>query len=72
MDRMNLADLQSMCPSQYTGHLGLFLPFASELQVEEVPDPYYGGADGFTHVLDLVEAASEGLLQEISRASSAG
>ena len=72
MDRMNLADLQSMCPSQYTGHLGLFLPFASELQVDEVPDPYYGGADGFTHVLDLVEAASEGLLQEISRASSAG
>jgi protein-tyrosine phosphatase len=31
----------------------------------EVPDPYYGGADGFTHVLDLVEAACRGLLAEI-------
>jgi protein-tyrosine phosphatase len=58
MDRMNLADLQAMCPQSYSGHLGLFLPFA-------------GDADGFAHVLDLVEAASEGLLQEISRAHSA-
>lgn len=31
----------------------------------EVPDPYYGGASGFEHVLDLVEAASEGLLEDI-------
>jgi protein-tyrosine phosphatase len=31
----------------------------------EVPDPYYGGASGFERVLDLVEAASEGLLQDI-------
>ena len=71
MDRMNLADLQAMCPQSYSGHLGLFLPFAGDVPEEEVPDPYYGGADGFAHVLDLVEAASEGLLREISRAHSA-
>ena len=80
MDRLNLADLQAMCPPGYGGHLGLFLPFAAlgpgaafshEVPNEvpdEVPDPYYGGDDGFTHVLELVERASEGLLQEISSA----
>ena len=67
MDRMNLEDLRGLCPAQYPGHLGLFLPFAEDLAVEEVPDPYYGGLDGFAHVLDLVEAASEGLLRKISR-----
>jgi protein-tyrosine phosphatase len=70
MDHMNLDDLQAMCPADYRGHLGLFLPFADNLTVQEVPDPYYGGSDGFAHVLDLVEAASEGLLREISRAHS--
>jgi protein-tyrosine phosphatase len=39
--------------------------------VEEVPDPYYGGDEGFTRVLDMVEAASEGLLQEICGADTA-
>jgi len=68
MDRMNLVDLQALCPDSYSGHLGLFLPFAIDPIVEEVPDPYYGGADGFSHVLDLVEAASEGLLRAIRRA----
>lgn len=70
MDRMNLSDLRAMCPAHFPGHLGLFLPFAANVAgsatgVDEVPDPYYGGDDGFTHVLDLVERASEGLLQEI-------
>ncbi len=65
MDRMNLADLELMCPADYAGHLGLFLPFAGSALVDEVPDPYYGGADGFSQVLDLVEAANEGLLQHL-------
>jgi protein-tyrosine phosphatase len=65
MDHMNLADLRAMCPADYAGHLGLFLPYAAEAFTEEVPDPYYGGPDGFAQVLDLVEAASEGLLQQI-------
>ncbi len=54
-----------MCPKDFPGHLGLFLQFAPELKRDEVPDPFYGGEDGFTTVLDLVEAASEGLLREI-------
>ena len=71
MDHMNLADLKDICPADYSGHLGLFLPFAENVSEQEVPDPYYGGPGGFAHVLDLVEAASEGLLREISVAHPA-
>ena len=77
MDRLNMADLQSMCPADYAGHLGLFLPFAGALasaadkMPDEVPDPYYGGDDGFARVLDMVERASEGLLREICGADTA-
>ena len=70
MDHQNLADLKAMRPAAFTGYLGLFLSFAPELAVEEVPDPYYGGEAGFAHVLDMVEKASEGLLQEICGADT--
>ncbi len=72
MDEQNLADLERMCPAEFSGHLGLFLPFAGNDGPREVPDPYYGGAEGFTRVLDMVEAASEGLLEEICRADPQG
>jgi len=65
---MNLADLEAMCPVDYAGELGLFLSFAAEAAAEEVPDPYYVGPGGSSQVLDLVEAASEGLLQQICAA----
>jgi protein-tyrosine phosphatase len=42
-----------------------FLDFAADSPEREVPDPYYGGSEGFDHVLDLVEEASEGLLADI-------
>jgi protein-tyrosine phosphatase len=71
MDRMNLADLKILCPADYAGHLGLFLPFADDVAEDEVPDPYYGGDEGFSRVLDLVERASEGLLREICDANPA-
>jgi protein-tyrosine phosphatase len=70
MDRMNLADLEAMRPDEFSGHLGLFLDFAPNAGVAEVPDPYYGADDGFSRVLDLVETASEGLLEEICGAHS--
>lgn len=70
MDRQNLADLEAMRPDHFSGHLGLFLRFAAGGAHREVPDPYYGGDEGFTEVLDMVEAASEGLLQEICGADS--
>jgi protein-tyrosine phosphatase len=72
MDRSNLSQLQTLCPQRYTGHLGLFLPFAPEQALIDVPDPYHGGADAFEQVLDLIEAASAGLLKWIVAEQSKG
>lgn len=65
MDLRNLRELSAMRPAGYAGHLGLFLDFAPELGLREVPDPYFGGDDGFEKVLELTERASEALLAEM-------
>ena len=65
MDLRNLRDLQALRPADHAGYLGLFLDFVPELGLREVPDPYFGGADGFETVLELAERASEGLLARI-------
>jgi protein-tyrosine phosphatase len=65
MDNSNLSDLQKMCPTDYNGQLALFLSYTDSYNDTEVPDPYYGDGDGFNLVLDMVEAASDGLLAEI-------
>jgi protein-tyrosine phosphatase len=65
MDEANLSILQGLRPRDAQGHLGLFLEFAEHHNEREVPDPYFGGADGFERVLDLVEDASRGLLKNI-------
>jgi protein-tyrosine phosphatase len=68
MDRSNLMHLESLCPSDYPGHLGLFLAFHPGTSIAEVPDPYYGGDQGFEEVLDLVECAGDGLLRAMEQA----
>jgi len=65
MDNANLADLQAMQPGDVTVTLGRFLDYSSETSVSEVPDPYYGGEDGFDRVLDLIEGGAEGLLDAL-------
>jgi len=65
MDETNLQVLQRMCPPQHTQRLRLFMDYAGHPAVREVPDPYYGGAQGFERVLDLVELASRGLLDHL-------
>jgi protein-tyrosine phosphatase len=65
MDRDNLRELARLAGKSFEGHLGLFLDFAPRLGLKEVPDPYYGGREGFEEVLDLVEAASDGLLEHL-------
>lgn len=67
MDQANLRDLAALRPPDFDGHLGLLLDMAPTLGVREVPDPYYGGVDGFEKVLDLVEEASERLLERVGR-----
>jgi protein-tyrosine phosphatase len=65
MDNSNLSDLTIMCPANFTGQLALFLSYTDSYNDTEVPDPYYGDGDGFDLVLDMVEAASDGLLEQI-------
>lgn len=65
MDRQNLIDLQAICPEGFSGHMGLFLEFSRKQTHLEVPDPYLGESDDFELVLDLVEEAVEGLLEDI-------
>lgn len=64
MDHANLALLRRLA-GQGGGNPHLFLEYAQHHAQREVPDPYYGGADGFERVLDMVEDAAEGLLQHI-------
>ncbi|HRF73778.1 MAG TPA: low molecular weight protein-tyrosine-phosphatase [Accumulibacter sp.] len=62
LDETNLAILQRLCPEERRAKLGLFLDYAPELGISEVPDPYYGAESGFERVLDLCERAARGLL----------
>lgn len=71
MDKANLNALQSRCPRKYQHKLALFLDYA-EGSEQEVPDPYYGGESGFNHVLDLVESASEGLMNHLFKRMTEG
>ncbi len=63
MDADNLALAAQRCPQSRRERLQLLLPFALGPEAPRaVPDPYYGGAEGFEQVLDLVEAACEALV----------
>ncbi|KKM05090.1 hypothetical protein LCGC14_1757640, partial [marine sediment metagenome] len=64
MDRQNLADVKEIWRQTGGTEPTLFLEYGRS-GLAEVPDPYFGGEDGFEHVLDLVEKAGEGLLRDI-------
>ena len=65
MDDENYIDLLSQCDNEHKHKIKHFLEFGSQTKLHEVPDPYYGGLNGFEVVLDLVEDASKGLLEHI-------
>ena len=67
MDRDNLALLQRGARPEYQAKLGLFMNYASRFDAEEVPDPYYGGEQGFELVLDMIEDAGQGLIRALQR-----
>ena len=64
MDRGHLRLLARICPPHLASKLRPFLPQA------DVPDPYYGGPEGFEQVLDMIEEACRGLLAEIRTLTS--
>jgi protein-tyrosine phosphatase len=70
MDRQNLDALQALAPDDESRAkvrlLREFDPASAERGDLEVPDPYYGADRGFDEVLDLVQAACEGLLDEVA------
>jgi protein-tyrosine phosphatase len=65
MDESHLQLLGRLCPPQHAHKLKLFMEFGGNPAMHEVPDPYYGGREGFELVLDLVEQASWGLLNHL-------
>ena len=67
MDRNNLANLQALQPPGSAASVKMMMEFHPEGQPQEVPDPYYGGIDGFTYMCELLEAATAGLLNDVEQ-----
>jgi len=69
MDHHNLATLQAIQPGGSTAELHLMMAYHPEYRVHaepsDVPDPYYGGIDGFVHMFELLELATAGLLKTV-------
>jgi protein-tyrosine phosphatase len=66
MDSDNYDILVEACPSTHKNKVKLFLDFAPQRAERDVPDPYYGGQNGFEHVFDLVEDASQGFYNSVT------
>lgn len=68
MDDRNIQDLKERAPfPEAEGKIYRMTDFCRTKLVDYVPDPYYGGAQGFENVLDILEDACEGLLDEIKK-----
>ena len=68
MDSDNLRNVQSLAKeasNNATATIRPMLSYARSTELSDVPDPYYGGEQGFEHVLDLLEDACSGLIEEI-------
>lgn len=66
MDRDNLRHLQGLEPASGHGaRIALLMEFAPHPGVSEVPDPYFGGTQGFEHALDLIDEAVDGLIARL-------
>jgi protein-tyrosine phosphatase len=63
MDWDNRTLLEERCPLEHQHKIKNFAEFLHTTQASVIPDPYYGGEDGFEYVLDLIEEASDGLLK---------
>jgi protein-tyrosine phosphatase len=67
MDHDNLALLKRSARPEHHAKLGLFMSYASRFDTDDVPDPYYGGEQGFELVLDMAEDAARGLIEALQR-----
>ena len=67
MDRSNLDDLHRIQPQESKASLTMMMDYHPEGHPSEVPDPYYGGMDGFNYMCELLEAATAGLLKDVGK-----
>jgi len=65
MDRSNFEDLRDLQPAGSKAHVTMMMTYHPEQHPIEVPDPYYGGMDGFTYMCKLLESATAGLLNDV-------
>jgi protein-tyrosine phosphatase len=65
MDGANYEELTQLAPKEARHKVRQFLDFAPHVGTRDVPDPFYGGSEGFDHALDLIEAAASGLLADL-------
>ncbi len=67
MDRSNYDRLMTLAPDVYEPNIRLFMKYAPEMGICEIPDPFFGGPEGFDYVLNLIEVASRGLLASLMK-----
>jgi len=65
MDDSNYDELIGLAPKSELHKVRLFLDYAPRAGTRNVPDPFYGGSEGFDHALDLIEAAAQGLVASL-------
>ncbi|VVE80407.1 low molecular weight protein-tyrosine-phosphatase [Pandoraea sputorum] len=68
MDNANVAELTARSPAAFRHKIVRLMDFATHHDATEVPDPYYGGAQGFETVLDYIEDGLDGLLVRLGQA----
>ena len=72
MDKSNLDNLRRMSPPEMHDRIRLFMDYARNFDDDEVPDPYFGLGHGFDLVLDMVEDAAQGLVDDLKKKLRAG
>jgi len=65
MDQNNFEDLQRIRPAGSKANLKMMMQYHPDARPEEVPDPYYGGMNGFTYMCELLQSATRGLLKSV-------
>lgn len=68
MDKANYQDILALDPTgKYRDKVHLMCEYCSKYSTQEVPDPYYGGTEGFNYVIDLLFDACRGLLESVKK-----
>lgn len=67
MDNANIDDLLERCPVEFQYKIELFMAYAEDSLVSDIPDPYYGSERDFDYVLTLAEKAADGLLKHLRK-----